>query len=109
MTISQNMIELSPILFGGASQAVYELITGAIAMASLVASLFFLRFWKQTHDRLFLIFSLAFAILAVNRIGLAFVDEATEAYTYLYIVRLLAFLLLLFGIIDKNLGRRSKD
>ncbi|MEW5791814.1 MAG: DUF5985 family protein [Pseudomonadota bacterium] len=85
----------------------YGLMTGAIAMASLIAGLFFLRFWKKTRDRLFLFFALAFWLLAVNRVGLAFVDEALEAYTFLYLLRLLAFLLILFAILDKNRAARQ--
>ena len=44
---------------------------GAIAMASVVAALFFLRFWRDTGDRLFLIFAAAFFLLAATRVGLA--------------------------------------
>lgn len=88
----------------------YGFITGAIAMAHLAASLFFLKFWKKSSDRLFLFFALAFGILGVNRIGLAFVNEGQEFYyTGLYILRLIAFLLILFAIIDKNrAGRASR-
>lgn len=84
----------------------YEAITGAVIMAFLVAGLFFLRFWKKTHDRLFLFFAMAFWILAANRVTLIFIDEGSEdTHILLYVVRLIAFSLILYAIIDKN---RSK-
>jgi hypothetical protein len=76
-------------------------------MASLVAAVFFLRFWRATRERLFAFFSLSFLGLAATWLGLAFIDHpADEAQQeYAYIVRLLAFVILIVGIIDKN--RRS--
>ena len=85
-----------------------ELLTwGVLAMASLMAALFFLRYWRSTRERLFIFFALAFAGLAANWTGLAVIDQPTgEAQqTYAYVVRLVAFLILIIGIIDKN--RRS--
>jgi hypothetical protein len=82
-----------------------DFISGAIMMASAVAGLFFLRFWRKTRDRLFLIFALAFWILALNRVPLLFVTE-DETRTYFYVVRLAAFLLILGAIVDKN--RKSR-
>lgn len=73
-------------------------------MASLVAALFFLRYWRASRERLFAFFSLAFVGMAVNWLVLAMVnrpvDEAQQAYAYL--IRLVAFVILIVGIIDKN-------
>ncbi len=81
----------------------YEAITGAIIMACLVAGLFFLRFWRKTHDRLFLFFAMAFWILGANRIALIFIDEGSEdTHILIYVIRLIAFSLILYAIIDKN-------
>ena len=82
-------------------------IWGVLAMASLVAALFFLRYWRDTRERLFGFFALAFAGLAANWTGLAIIDHpANEArQEYAYDVRLVAFLILIIAIIDKN--RRS--
>lgn len=79
-----------------------EFLMGAIAMASAVAALFFLRFWRDTGDRLFLIFAASFFLLACTRLGLALSQVQQEAYTYWYWVRLVAFILILVAIIDKN-------
>lgn len=75
---------------------------GAVAMGSWTVGLFFLRFWAQTKDRFFLLFGLAFFALCVNWIGLALTNSADEARTLFYLVRLLAFLLILGAIWDKN-------
>lgn len=81
-------------------------IMGAIAMASFVAGLFFLRFWRDTGDRLFLIFSVAFVLLGLTRLALALTHSENEGRTYVYWVRLVAFLLIIVAIIDKNRPRR---
>jgi hypothetical protein len=79
-----------------------ELISGAMTMGYAVAGLFFLRFWKNTRDRLFLLFALAFWVLAGQRLALALTTRPAEDDTVFYIVRLFAFLLILAAIIDKN-------
>ena len=40
---------------------------GAMAMGCAMTALFFLRFYRDTRDRLFLYFGLSFLIEAVNR------------------------------------------
>jgi hypothetical protein len=78
------------------------LVSGAIVMGYGVAGLFFLRFWRETRDRLFLIFAGAFWILGLQRLALAFSRTMVEDDTGLYLVRLFAFLLILGAIVDKN-------
>jgi hypothetical protein len=82
--------------------AIALLVSGAIAMGYGVAGLFFLRFWRETRDRLFLIFAGAFWILGLQRLALAFSRDMAEDHTGLYLVRLFAFLLILGAIVDKN-------
>ena len=77
-------------------------IMGAIAMASSIAALLFLRFWRDTGDRLFVIFALSFLLLGMTRLGLALSRDFSEGNTSWYWVRLVAFLLILAAIIDKN-------
>jgi hypothetical protein len=83
-------------------------VTGAIVLGYWVAGLFFVRFWRETRDRLFLIFGIAFWILGVQRFMLAFVRFAEQG-TLLYGVRLGAFLLILAAIIDKNRGNGREE
>jgi uncharacterized membrane protein HdeD (DUF308 family) len=75
---------------------------GVIVTASLAASAFFLKFWRQTRDTLFLGFSAAFAIEGVNRIAFLFVDHPDEGNPLIYTVRLFSYLLILAAIVNKN-------
>lgn len=79
-----------------------SLILGAIATASLVAALFFLRFWRDTHDRFFLLFAIAFLVEALNRAALGLTNVAQEHEPFFYLVRLLAYGLIIVAIVDKN-------
>ena len=79
-----------------------HVIDGATAFACLVIALSFLRFWRQTGDRLFAMFALAFVIFAVNRVVLTALDQDDENRTIVYIVRFLAFALIAAAIADKN-------
>lgn len=78
---------------------------GMVVACCAVAGLFFLRFWRKTNDRLFAIFAIAFWILGLNWLALVFINQ-DEVRTALYLVRLLAFVLILFGIVDKNRAQR---
>lgn len=80
----------------------YPVLMGAVAMASLVATLFFLRFWRQTHDWLFLYFAAAFALDAATRVALALSHSAEEQEPLYYAARLVTFALIIIAIIQKN-------
>jgi 4-hydroxybenzoate polyprenyltransferase len=80
----------------------FEALVGASVLASAAIALFFLRFWQQTRDRLFLIFALAFAVFAANRILLSALDDQREAQTAVYLARALTFALIALAIADKN-------
>ncbi len=82
-----------------------QFLLGAIAMGSAVAALLFLRFWRQSHDRLFLYFGASFLLEALNRAAFAFNGARSEEATLYYLVRLVAYGLILWAIIEKNLVR----
>lgn len=84
-------------------------LNGAVAMASLVALLFFLRFWRQTRDSLFLFFATAFGLDAVVRVllGASHVSEETEPFYYL--ARFVTFALIIVAIIRKNWSKRPRS
>jgi hypothetical protein len=84
------------------------ILLGAIAMASLIAGLFFLRFWKDTKDRFFLFFSVSFFVEGLNRFALAMSDNPNEGRPFFYFVRFLSFLLILVAIVDKNLTKDTR-
>ena len=83
----------------------YPMMMGAVAMASLVATLFFLRFWSQTRDPLFLFFAAAFALDAITRVALAVSHPGDELEPFYYLARLVTFGLIIAGIIQKNRPR----
>ncbi|MGE3536149.1 MAG: DUF5985 family protein [Candidatus Tectimicrobiota bacterium] len=78
------------------------LLLGAIAMASLVAALFFLRFWRDTRDRFFLFFAIAFLVEAVNRVAMGMTVASQEHEPLVYAVRLVTYGLIIAAIVDKN-------
>lgn len=85
----------------------HRFLLGAVCMVFAVAGLFFLRFWRDTRDRLFALFSLAFFVLAANRIGFMLQPEHDVKGDTFYGVRLLAFVLILLAIVDKNRSQKS--
>lgn len=79
-----------------------QFLLGALAMAFLVVSRFFGRFYGRTRDRFFAFLCAAFAIMSVNQLALLVFGEVSEYRSWLHLVRLLAFVLILIGIWDKN-------
>jgi hypothetical protein len=86
---------------------VNQFLLGALVMASVVAGLFFLRFWRKTRDRLFAIFAVAFWLLGINWLALSFTRPDAEFRPAIYVIRLLAFALIIFAILEKN--RRASE
>ena len=86
-----------------------EIMVGAIAAGCIVVSLFFFRFWRSTHDRFFLLFALSFLIEGVNRVVLYESVGLSEDAPGYYIIRLIAYGLILAAIIDKNRGPRRRE
>lgn len=83
----------------------YDFLSGAITMGFLVAGLFFLKFWKRTGEGLFLPFALAFWLLGATQALLTFTKFPAEERSWLFLLRLAAFVLILTSIAVKN--RRS--
>jgi peptidoglycan/LPS O-acetylase OafA/YrhL len=79
---------------------------GMLAMGYLIAALFFLRYWRRTRERLFASFAVALLILAIQRALLAADLAIVEDRTWYYGLRLLAFVIILLAILDKNRGDR---
>ena len=77
-------------------------ISGLLAAGYLTIGLFFARFYKRTRDRLFLLFAIAFWVLVVQRVATVLTAEWSENVTWLYGMRLLAFVIILVAILDKN-------
>jgi hypothetical protein len=85
-----------------------SLLSGAVAMASFAATLFFLKFWRQTLDKFFLLFALAFALDAATRVVLGLTSISAEIEPIFYFVRLLTFALIIAAIVVKNRFRGNR-
>ena len=81
------------------------MLTGGIAVASLLVGLFFFRFWRHTRDRFFLYFALSFCLEGINRTAFGLLSAADEDGALFYSVRLIAYALILVAIWDKNRPR----
>jgi uncharacterized membrane protein HdeD (DUF308 family) len=92
---------------GGRVNILEAFLLGIIATTSLTAGVFFLKFWRKTRDSLFLAFGLAFFVEGLNRSAVLFLAKPNEGSPYIYIVRLLAFLLILAAILHKNYGKAA--
>ena len=82
-----------------------QFLAGAATVSLLIIAMFFIRFWKRTQDRLFLFFAGAFGFLMIERIVRAAMTIEDEWAPYVYTIRLIAFVLIIIAIVDKN--RRS--
>lgn len=85
-----------------------DVLYGALVAVSATAGLFFLRFWRDTRERLFVLFAAAFWLLAANWLGLALVRAPEETRAMFYLLRLGAFALIVVAVLEKN-GARERD
>jgi len=76
-------------------------------MGFATAGLFFLRFWRRTRDALFLYFCAAFWLLALNQIILASSNIPVEEASWVYLLRLAAFSLIIMAIVMKNVQAKK--
>jgi len=81
---------------------IYDFLSGAIAMGFIVAGLFFLRFWRRTGENLFLAFASAFWILGASQSIMTLTNIPVEERSGLYLLRLMAFLIILVSVGMKN-------
>lgn len=79
-----------------------QFVQGAVVMGFAVASLLFLSYWRRTRQSLFLTFAASFFLLAVNYLWLAVTLIPVEERSPLFLIRLLAFVLIIVGIVQSN-------
>jgi len=84
-----------------------DFLAGAIVMGFCVAAVIFLKFWKRTRELLFLAFAGSFLLLGVTQALLTLADFQDDARSRIYLLRLAAFLLILFAMAWQNRRRRS--
>jgi hypothetical protein len=87
---------------------IYVMLSGMAIMGCWVAGLFFIRAWRRTGDRLFLLFGAAFWILGVERMFPVLLDLSGTAEGSVYLIRLAGFSLILYAIVDKNRSRGNR-
>jgi hypothetical protein len=80
----------------------YDFLSGAVALGFAACALFFLRFWRRTREQLFLAFAVSFLLLGMGQTILALANIPTEERGSIYLLRLAAFLLILFAVGWKN-------
>jgi hypothetical protein len=84
-----------------------DFLAGVVTMGFLAGGMFFLRFWSRTRDGLFLIFAAAFALMALNQALVAFTGVPREEQSWVYLLRLSAFILIIVAIWRKNASQRG--
>lgn len=81
-----------------------------------VAALFFFKFWKVSRNRFFAFFAGAFGLFSLERIVLLVLYIATspeasyqkvESVGWVYLFRLVGFILILIAIVDRNQTKLS--
>ncbi|HEY8575615.1 MAG TPA: DUF5985 family protein [Devosia sp.] len=80
----------------------FAFVSGLITMGFLVSGLFFIRFWVRTRDILFAAFAAAFWLLAANQALLALSNLPVEERSWMYLLRLAAFIIIIAAVVLKN-------
>ncbi len=83
-----------------------DFFSGFLAAGFIVCALFFLRFWRRAKDGLFLAFALAFTLLSLQQFLIIFLGLPEEDRSWVYLLRLAAFLIVIFAILRKNMQKR---
>lgn len=79
-----------------------HLLRGASITTDVCIAIFFLRFWSEKRDALFFFFALAFALMAVSTFVVVWVGRIADFAPVAYVLRLLAYVLIIFAIVNKN-------
>ena len=83
-----------------------DFLSGAVTFGFVVAGLFFFRFWRRTSDPLFVAFAFAFWLLGLAQALIALANIPVEERSWVYLLRLTAFVLILIAIARKNRAAR---
>ncbi|MGQ0652090.1 MAG: DUF5985 family protein [Betaproteobacteria bacterium] len=83
-------------------------LSGAVTFGYLIGALFFVRFWRRSADRLFLWFAIAFILLALNQFLAHVLNVISEPYSFVYGIRVLAFVLIIVAVVEKNTANRRR-
>jgi hypothetical protein len=75
---------------------------GVSAMAAWSIAAFFLRYFRDSRDHLFAYFGSAFVLLGLSWAILSLDNPVGDASPYVYGLRLVAFLLIIAAVVQKN-------
>ena len=89
------------------SPVVGGFLAGLIAMCFAAVGLGFLRFWRLNRDPLFVALAIAFWLLAVSHALTGLLIVPREEQSWVYLLRVAAFLVIAIAIARKNLGRAT--
>jgi hypothetical protein len=76
-----------------------NIVAGAIIMGYVIAGLLFFRLWRRARDSLFALFGSAFWLLALNQAIVSLADIQREEHSWVYLIRLAAFLVIILAIL----------
>lgn len=85
----------------------YQFIGGALTLGYIVLGLFFLKFWRRTRDMLFMMFAWAFWLMGANQFAVSASSSYDLDVGWTYVLRLLAFVLIILAIVRKNTETKS--
>jgi hypothetical protein len=88
-------------------EALPSFLGGAIVLGYVLIGVFFLKFWRRTNDTFFGYFAVAFFTLGIGRVIEAITRTNETTTPYVYVFRLLAFLIIIFAIMHKNLASKK--
>ena len=80
----------------------FAFVSGLITMGFLISGLFFVRYWVRTRDLLFAAFAAAFWLLGAYQTMLALSSLPAEETSWMYLLRLAAFVVIIGGVALKN-------
>jgi len=90
------------------SEMIIDFLLGATTTANLVLALIFLRFYRRVRDRFFLYFTAAFGLESASQLCM-WSGSYSEHGVTVFVIRLVAYSLILLAILDKNLPKGPAD
>jgi drug/metabolite transporter superfamily protein YnfA len=84
-----------------------EVVWAISTAAAAAVGLLFCAHWRRSRDRFFVLFAVAFWALGASTLTLLISAASGESRPAAYIIRLLAFLLIIVAILDKNRPQRA--
>lgn len=82
-----------------------DFMLGALALAAFIVGFFFTHYYRLSRDRFFALFGGAFGLLGVQWTLVGLLQPDAELKPWIYLIRLVAFLIILYAIFDKNRRR----